>query len=431
MKSTIPLGVKRAGAKYFETLGAAIQSEWRAKNFRYAEFPEIADRLLRENPPHVQYTDIIRWILRTDSAPEQDLGSDFGQPPITLFRAPQFHIEALFWLDGTTLIHQHSFSGAFHVLAGSSIQSRYDFHKRETISPRLLLGEVQLRDSEYLSEGDTQQILAGSQFIHSLFHLDRPSVTIVVRTNHEPESGPQYEYRPPFLAVDPFSISPLITRRLQVLDALQEISKSTYKKQILELLSEVDFETAYLVLNHCYRYLNENEFEKAIGTARKRHGSLVDLIVPVIEQTARQNHLISMRANVQNPDHRFFLALLLNLKDQSSILSFIRKRFGDHPMARIEKWIQELSHKKRSAESQNALGIQWTEVSDQMIRLMIRKKTFLAILKEFEKSYSVKEVQAEKPVLYELYSAFRNSIFRPLFQENQEFSMKGQKNENR
>jgi hypothetical protein len=62
---------------------------------------------------------------------------------------------------------------------------------------------------------------------------------------------------------------------------------------------------------------------------------------------------------------------------------------------------------------------------------MIRKKTLPAILKKLEKTYSVGEVQAEKPVLYELYSAFRNSIFKPLFKDTQEFFVKGEKSENR
>jgi hypothetical protein len=45
-------------------------------------------------------------------------------------------IEALFWVDGTTSIHQHSFSGAFQVLAGKSIHSRY----RSTVATGSALG---------------------------------------------------------------------------------------------------------------------------------------------------------------------------------------------------------------------------------------------------------------------------------------------------
>ncbi|MFN2514442.1 MAG: hypothetical protein ABR568_23900, partial [Pyrinomonadaceae bacterium] len=55
------------------------------------------------------------------SLPHQyDVEGRFGNPPITLFAGPRFHIDVYYWLDGTTSIHQHSFTGAFQVLLGSS-----------------------------------------------------------------------------------------------------------------------------------------------------------------------------------------------------------------------------------------------------------------------------------------------------------------------
>src|SRR4030095_11070923 len=98
-----------------------------------------------------------------------------GDPPITLFSGPRFYIDIYFWLDGMTSIHQHSFAGAFHVILGSSLHSQYGFELKQTINAHLASGEITLQGVQLLEKGETRMILPGQQFIHSLFHLDRPT----------------------------------------------------------------------------------------------------------------------------------------------------------------------------------------------------------------------------------------------------------------
>ena len=137
----------------------------------------------------------------------------FGNPPITTYVGPRFFIDVYYWLDGTTTIHQHSFSGAFEVLLGGSVHSRYRFAKEREINPHFLVGQIEFNDVSLLSQGDIREIDSGSQFIHSLFHLDRPSVTITVRTYKAPGAPVQYSYLKPFLAVNPFSTDASLTKR--------------------------------------------------------------------------------------------------------------------------------------------------------------------------------------------------------------------------
>ena len=58
-------------------------------------------------------------------------------------------------------------------------------------------------------------ILPGSQYIHSLFHLDRPSATITVRTEHTPSAAVQYDYRKPYFALNPFFRNVTMAKKLQ------------------------------------------------------------------------------------------------------------------------------------------------------------------------------------------------------------------------
>lgn len=60
-------------------------------------------------------SELLDWTALTNDWPEQfDDESDFGQPPLTLYKDPlnRFCIDAYFWAYADTDIHNHVFSGA-------------------------------------------------------------------------------------------------------------------------------------------------------------------------------------------------------------------------------------------------------------------------------------------------------------------------------
>ncbi len=100
----------------FTKLGKEIEDIWRDANYNEELFPAIAADALRKAglPAKVSAWEIVEWTLLQDELPRQkDVHANFGDPPITLFVAPRFYIDAYFWIDGTTAIHQHGFCGAF------------------------------------------------------------------------------------------------------------------------------------------------------------------------------------------------------------------------------------------------------------------------------------------------------------------------------
>jgi hypothetical protein len=193
---------------FFRDLGLTILDRWQRADFDGRAFPDIAVAALRERPPsdHVAPMDVVRWVHEAPRlVPQADIETRFGQPPITVFASERFYIDVLFWVDGTTTIHQHRFSGAFHVMEGSSLQSTYRFATERRYSQYLLAGKLELLDVELLTRGDVRAIHAGSELVHALFHLDRPSVSVVVRTRADDFAGPQYTYSRAGLAFDPFA----------------------------------------------------------------------------------------------------------------------------------------------------------------------------------------------------------------------------------
>src|SRR5690606_5193437 len=89
-------------------IGEEVERRWRALDYEELAFAELASDTLRQARLHerLDFDAIVDWVLATRSLPHQHgLGSSFGEPPITIFAAPRFYTEILFWLDGTTTIH--------------------------------------------------------------------------------------------------------------------------------------------------------------------------------------------------------------------------------------------------------------------------------------------------------------------------------------
>src|SRR5260370_9679312 len=112
--------------EFFQKLGSLVTRLWKERNYNEEHFPGVASRGLSELPPdqHVSFWDVAKWGLTCERLPAQaDLSAKFGQQPLTVYRPPDFRIELLFWVQGIPAIHQHSFSGTFHVMHASSMKS--------------------------------------------------------------------------------------------------------------------------------------------------------------------------------------------------------------------------------------------------------------------------------------------------------------------
>ena len=108
-----------------------------------------------------------------------------------------FCIETYLWLRNTTSVHDHSFSGAWRTLVGSSIHRRFVFVEQARLTPSLRLGALSERGLERLEPGMVRTIETGETMIHDLFHLHQPTMTLILRsTGVSPQSGKyrQQEY---------------------------------------------------------------------------------------------------------------------------------------------------------------------------------------------------------------------------------------------
>lgn len=336
---------------YFQILGQHIEDAWRAHGYDEEIFPNLALDELARHPPtdQVDLTQIMEWIFGPHQAFRQPTNPKlFGEPPVMVFQGPRFYIEVLFWRSGTTEIHEHSFSGAFTVLAGSSVHSHWRFTPEQMINSRMLRGRLDRVSTEILRPGGMRPIRSGSRLIHQLFHLDLPSVTIVVRTYVDRHQLPQYRYMPPGLAIESDDRDPTRTRRLMLLEGMARGQIDGLSKYARMLVESSDLETIYYLFLLLTQAKVEGELlDELYGLARRLHGDIVDLFREVCEWERRTRVVVSRRAKISDPEQRFLLALLMLMPDRDAIFEAIRLQVPDtEPVAAIERWLEGMSGKE-------------------------------------------------------------------------------------
>jgi hypothetical protein len=367
---------------YFKELGNTVLERWKKENFSLTSFPEITRLALEENPPaaRVNLPAFMREFLLNDEQPLQT-HSGFGQPELVAFHHPRFYIQILFWLDGTTDIHQHEFSGAFHVMTGSSIHAHYEFENAQSITPHFRIGDVVMKSIELLETGRTVPIISGQVCIHSLFHLDTPSITVVIRTQHDPGTGPQFNYLPPHIAMDPVLDDALTMRRKQLLDVLGETGDSSYTELVLEMIAELDFERGFFILQNCMSHLHQLEaWETVLEAFQLKHGDLAAGVPATLEEYVRRDVIKEMRSAITEPEHRFFLALLMNVPTKADLLALVAQRFpAVSPVETILRWADELGGETEDGIA--VLDAHFTELSD--VEIEDQPDLILAALQHF------------------------------------------------
>lgn len=393
---------------YFEKLGQTVLERWREQNFSLEVFPELTRIAIDENPPseNIDIDEMIHEFLFNDAQPFQG-ESGFGQPELIAFNDPRFYIQILFWLEGTTEIHQHEFSGAFHVMQGSSVHSEFDFVGARSVTPHIRIGDLRVKRIELLETGRTVPITSGRECIHSLFHLDTPSITVVVRTHHDSGTGPQYNYLPPHIAINPMNADALTARRKQLLDVLETIDDPNYAPYVNEMMGSLDFERGFNMLRHAMPRLKDlDEWNEVLATFQNKHGELALGVPDTLAECLRRETISQMRHFIVNPEHRFFLALLMNVQNRKDILALVAQRFpGASAIETILGWAEEL-------QEPNDFGISLLDASfPETLDVDIQEQSqlFVDALKD------TLEEKSDNKELLEIQAALKASCLRPLF----------------
>jgi hypothetical protein len=310
-------------------LGKDVLRAWDQVDSNCAAFPAIAAEALAGHRLHetLTYEALLTHVIVGGGLPfQQYFAHPFGQPPVTLFWTSRFHVQALFWATATTAIHNHTFCGAFTVLHGSSLQTTYSFDTQDEPQNQIRLGVLIPRRAEILRRGAIQQILPDDLFIHSAFHLDNPSVTIVVRTHTGERPQPSSEFFPPFVAINEAIEDQYQTRRIQSLGLLANIGSGSYAPLARALMSESDLATAFQVLRQAKRLgAKASDLFSELGqVARQRWATRGDRLVQSAEEAVRRSAIGALRARTSDPELRLLLGLLVAQLGRDVIMELLQ-----------------------------------------------------------------------------------------------------------
>ena len=226
------------------------------------------------------------------------------------------------------------------MLAGSSIETLFEFETERTFDGHFLLGKLETLSSGLLAQGEVRPIWSGPKLIHSIFHLERPSLSLVVRTGNDPGAGPQFNYSRSGIARNPFFIDESLERKLQIVSMLRATQHPSLEKLAGDLISQSDLHTAYRVLRDC---ANLGIIDRLIDRVRDKEAA--DRFVGAIKDQRRELFLINRRGVVSDAELRFFLGVLLNAPRRRDVLAVTRQRKPNtDPARQVAAWLRQLSN---------------------------------------------------------------------------------------
>jgi len=313
--------------KMFEAVGEQIANDWQEAGGQIETFAPCALARLQAARLHDSFSTeaFLSAIAATSELPRQyALHTSFGHPPVTVFRTPRFMIDVYFWLSPQTTIHSHSFSGAFCVLHGTSLHVTYRFDGDLPGTEAPSLGRMSCEQSELLRVGEVREIGQSTRLIHQVWHLSRPSISLVARTLSDGPAARILNYEPPGLCVidSRNALSEAGTRKLQLIRSLAMLAHPQLTQFICDAVSLDNDMHAYWYLRTAFVQTRDCDLLRRILDSTRLAG--VAWAETLVDSLASAAWAQADPPRVEDQDGRFMLALLLSVEDREQIRQLIQ-----------------------------------------------------------------------------------------------------------
>jgi len=342
-----PIAVNDVFGRLIEELASRISKRWQDQQFSDQAFPLIAaDELAHSQVVQgFQIEQFMDWVLGSPNLTMQNFRK-FGEPPLNLYVGSRFFIECLVWPQGETSIHEHAFPGAFSVVHGKSIHTTYEFEPLPNQPAHFCFGSARLTNAEILMPGSTRQIHLGAALTHALYHVEAPTLSIVARTRGRRQTPQHVLLFPNVLALADLEEpeETLVT----LMATLSRLNQATYERNLERMLTTLSkyaaFKVLYAGLKHCPDVVHRTR-----SCAEGHLRDIFDNLVPIAERHVRIDELAKIVHDTDDPEVRYFLALVLNVPSLSHLLRLVeewRPQMDPRQTAGqvIEKFVSSGSH---------------------------------------------------------------------------------------
>lgn len=334
-------------------LAARIDSEWKAAGQKVSAFPAIAARVLSDAQPHREYdlSSLAGWTLSQRTFPQAcNPFGPMGPPAFTIWSDGRFFVNVYAYTTPEVVIHDHDFAGAFINLSGTTIHATYEFPDAERIDPAIHVGTLNLHDIEVVRSGDVRRIDPGRRFIHQVWHVDQPTVVLVIRTGPLPRPGRrQYQYLHAGIATEVFrdeAMSVGMPERFGYTRKMAECLRTSpgagvdFLKQLMK--SEQPWDAAWHLLGNWRHLRTLGALDDLIGIGVRHQGAWFAGLSDAGSEVDLFNSI--QWGSVQSVQDRTALALLLTFQ-------------GWRPMREwLERLLPGAAPEERFVESLGRLG---------------------------------------------------------------------------
>jgi hypothetical protein len=398
--------MKTDALRPFQELGESVRRAWAAHHFDAENFPEIARHALEQFAPMVdiELEEIARCAAIATTPPITHRFSDLG---IRVFNSQEFLIELLVWADGSPSLHEHAFSGAFRVLRGASVQSLFSFSPLRRISHHLHFGEVELLESEILRKDDIREILPGPSLLHSLFHLDNPSVSLVVRTPVDSWWLPQSAVYRPSVALDQALIDDqrvqFAVRSIQAFMRYDVESANRFLKSMVRRF-DLPRAVALCISLVSSSALDDTTIHEIILESLGENG---DLVSKSVAFQSRIKRCAATRSVLKDRNSRFIVALLSNVPSRARMESLARDLGVEDLYSEMGRVVSELVESGVFGYKLNGNN------TSRILRLLLQHEDKADLMKMVHASFDEESINENSSLLEELYHQFHSD---PIFQ---------------
>lgn len=402
-------------------VGVRIHEQWTLCNLRTSELPAIAEQMLTElDGGQFELLPLLHEISDDPRARTTAAHSPpFSDLPTTLVRLPNFRLELLVWTDGEALIHEHAFSGAFRVMQGGSIHCEYEFHETSRPGDGIRVGDLRATRAEALVTGDIRQINPGQRGLrHGLFHLERPSCTLVARTDYEPWNAPQFRYIPPNIAVSQsLAKNPTSTWATRAVRTVQQFDPSAARLWLRRYIESVDIGRAFVTALQLggAGTLDPQEDRPFLQEIFARaHPASADALVTAWESRIEMTRFQSLRSAIADEDIRFVLAVMLTVRDPILARQVVRERFAEGTASVIDKAISELS---KLLAQQRASEPEAVPIFTAIVKAALNTRTDDALLRRLSTELDDIDVEEDSDLIVEIATQIRRKPWAIFFHD--------------
>lgn len=176
------------------SLTEKIEKRWLKENYSSDVFSDVVWELTHDTDLS-PLADIRNQLELLDHGPVRGIQvqSTFSDFYFQIYNNGRFLIEVLNWWGGQVNAHDHDFSGVQFQLKGDAMNVIHDFETRQQCGA-VRFGKLSARRSQHWKEGGRTKVFHGDIELHSVFHLGRPTTSLLIRTVPTKRYGAQSNY---------------------------------------------------------------------------------------------------------------------------------------------------------------------------------------------------------------------------------------------